>query len=99
MNFAEGIQIKDFLIIEDVLPIMVNSTGIRIYDFNFRMYFNSKSIYGEVKKPVIARIGAPNDYKKLYNELKDSNIELVHTPEEHERCSLLPIWFPIVIVR
>ncbi|HEX9060273.1 MAG TPA: ATP-grasp domain-containing protein [Clostridia bacterium] len=90
MNF------DDFFILQGLLPVIVKKTGIGIYDFNFRDFMECKSILGDINVPAVLRIGAVSDYHKLYNELKEQGIELIHTSEEFNICTMLPNWYPLI---
>jgi hypothetical protein len=96
MQLTHSLTVDDFILIEDSLPLISKSTGISIYDYSFRNFFNVQSVFYPPKKPVIARIGAIENYQQIYNELLSEEISLVHTPDEHDRCSFIHGWYPLI---
>ncbi|WP_372369694.1 ATP-grasp domain-containing protein [Candidatus Uabimicrobium sp. HlEnr_7] len=91
------IQDFDFFILEKKFAVVKKDVNIPIYDFNFRQFFHCKSIIRLPEKmTIIARIGAFADYNKLYSELLSYNMQLIHTPEQHRRCTLLSQWYPMI---
>lgn len=96
MHLTEAIVVDDFFIMEDILPIMTKSVGVRVYDYDFRNFFRVRSVLCPPNQPAVARIGTFKDYSTTYAELITEGITLVHTPEEHNRCSLLPCWYPLI---
>jgi hypothetical protein len=96
MQLTETIVVDDFFVVEDTLPIMAASVGVRVYDYNFRNFFQVQSLLYPPSQPIVARIGAFQDYLTSYAELITAGITLVHTPEEHDRCSFLPLWYPLI---
>lgn len=86
---------EDRFVLENKLWAITAPTGVPIYDFNFRGYFECRTPYHiEVTLPGIARIGAFADYPAFFESAKESGILLLNTPAEHERCSTLPGWYP-----
>ena len=84
-------------LVANVLHVLVLQTGIRIYDFDFRTYFPCQSPERtSPDKKVIARLGAIEDYNDAYATLLGKGIRLLHTPEEHVRCSQLPGWYGLI---
>ena len=77
--------------------MITKPVGVPVYDFDFRSYFDCRTPY-EIPAgiPGVARIGAFEDYKGLYRENLELGISMIHTPEEHERCTLLPLWYPLI---
>jgi hypothetical protein len=45
---------------------------------------------------VVARVGAFDNYEEDYRRLFAGTIRLVHSPEEHLRCSCLSGWYEII---
>lgn len=89
---------RDRFILEDRLWVVTNPVGVAVYDFDFRQFFDCRTPYdvGLDPLPGVARIGAFADYPALYSEGNAFGIELVHTPEEHLRCTTLSAWYPLI---
>lgn len=96
MNINNEIYYDDFILVDQVLPILIKNTGIRVYDFDFRRFFNIKSIHVTNNNLVVARLGGIVDYEKDFNILSDYGINLIHSPPEHETCSKLQNWYPLI---
>ena len=87
----------DRFIICDKLWIVTAPVGVSVYDFDFRRYFDCRTPYeSPVGIPAVARVGAHEDYAALYEQCSDLGMSLVHSPEEHLRCTSLPEWYPLV---
>lgn len=71
--------------------------GVAVYDFDFRGFFDCRTPY-EVPEGLsgVARIGAFGDYNGFFRECCEMGIELVHSPEDHLRCTFLPEWYPLI---
>mgnify|MGYP001942853059 CR=1 FL=1 len=83
--------------IEDSLWILNTHIGLGVYDFDFERYFSCHHpVWWEGTIQAIARMGAAPDYAQRYNDLLQFNVELIHTPEQYERSSKLPVWYPIL---
>lgn len=77
--------------------MITSPTGTPIYDFDFRQYFNCRTPYHVVDElPGVARIGAFEDYCSVFEEALTNGIRLINTPEEQERSSWLPGWYPLI---
>lgn len=96
MHLANNLIVDDFFILENTLPIMTRSVGVRVYDYDFRNFFRVRSVFSTPTQPVLARIGAFSDYATTYADLTNEGVTLIHTPEEHDLCSLLPLWYPLI---
>jgi len=71
--------------------------GVPIYDFDFRRFFDCRTPYEPpLRLPAVARVGAFADYGRLFEDCAALGIDLVHSPEEHIRCSTLPRWYPLI---
>ena len=81
--------------LEDI-PILIKETGLPTYDFRFRSIFQCKSIMYSPEQPVLLRIGAIDDFTRISAELKDLEINLLFSNEEHKRASLLEYWYPLL---
>jgi len=44
----------------------------------------------------IARIGAFDHYTKFFKDFSDAGIDLVNSPEQYQRCTSLPVWYPLI---
>lgn len=78
------------------LPLLIRQTGFPIYDFNFRDFFPCHSVLKAPKAPVLLRIGAIEDFPALRESLRSVGISLLFTEEEHNRCSMLENWYPLI---
>jgi hypothetical protein len=86
----------DRFVLENKLWVIASPTGIPIYDFDFRQYFDCRTPYlPKSEMPGVARVGAFSNYESLFQEMLRDGIRLLNTPEEQERCSSLPHWYPL----
>lgn len=97
MKLTERIEVDDFFLLQETIPIMSKTIGVRVYDFTFRHYFPTQSLHYLPSQPVVARIGAFPDYRFAYASLQQEGIALIHTPEQYQRCSMLPHWYPLLM--
>lgn len=87
----------DRFTIDDRLWMVTQPTGVGVYDYDFRRYHDCRTPYNvKPNLPAVARVGAIADYDAFYGECGEEGIDLVHTPEEHVRCSTLPGWYPLI---
>ncbi|MFT5470382.1 MAG: hypothetical protein ACI8UO_005510 [Verrucomicrobiales bacterium] len=87
----------DKFTIQDRLWVISEPVGVRTYDFEFRQFFDCRTPYDPPSGlPGVARIGAFQDYSKLFSECAKAGIDLVHSPDEHQRCTSLPIWYSLI---
>ncbi|RYZ46667.1 MAG: DUF4343 domain-containing protein [Sphingobacteriales bacterium] len=89
-------DINDLFELEQVLCLGTCATHVPAYDFNFRQYFETKSVIDETLAPLVLRVGAIADYAAQYRQMADEGIQLINTLAEHERASLLPHWYPLI---
>jgi hypothetical protein len=88
---------NDVMLVEDTLYILQAHTDIPIYDFDFRAYFPCRATpQSLIGGPLIARIGAIDDYNNAYAKLLEKGIRLLHSPEEHSRSSQLSGWYNLI---
>jgi hypothetical protein len=89
---------SDNFLIQDRLWLFTTPTHVPIYDFNFRQFFDCRSPYQSPPNPIpaVARIGAFSDYAALHAEVAATGGTLINTPEQHERASFLPLWYPLL---
>ncbi|HYE21520.1 MAG TPA: hypothetical protein VEA69_23945, partial [Tepidisphaeraceae bacterium] len=84
-------------LVEDALWVVTQPTGMPAYDFTFEGFFACRHPFCLPDQvTAVARMGAAPDYPARYSELLERGIRLVHTPEEYERTSLLPRWYPLI---
>ena len=83
--------------LNEALWLATKNIHVPIYDFNFRQFFNCKTPYQiQQDSPVIARIGAIQDYNLLVDELAHIGLSLINSKAAHELCSELSLWYPIL---
>lgn len=87
----------DRFVIQNSLSLITEPVGVSAYDFDFRQFFDCRTPY-EFQNSVtgVARVGAFDDYETFYSNAAKEGINLVHSPEEHTRCTSLPIWYPLI---
>jgi hypothetical protein len=87
----------DVFQIERTLWIAEARIGLPVYDFPFDVLMDCRhGRFGLTEVSAIARFGAVEDYDKLYAELIEVGVRLVHSPEQHQLCSELPLWYPLL---
>lgn len=86
----------DLFVLEERLPLAVSPVELSSYDYDFRAHFRCRSLIYPPDQPVVARIGAINDYDTCYANFMADGIRLVHTPAQHARCSLASGWAPLL---
>ena len=86
----------DDLILIGNVPIMIKSIGNNSYDFNFRNYFECKSVVNSIDAPIILRVGAIGDYVELEKLVNNMGCKLAMTFEEHKMASELSNWYPLI---
>ena len=86
----------DLFELEDLVPLLAAPVGLSSYDYTFRSHFRCRSLLRAPERPVIARVGAIDDYAARYAALLADGIRLIHDPAEHDRCSLASGWAPLL---
>lgn len=87
----------NLVLIEEALWLITQPTGMPAYDLAFEDFFACRHPYNRPEKIVaVARMGAATDYAARYADLLATGIQLIHTPDEYERTSLLPHWYPLI---
>ena len=87
----------DRFIIRNCLWLVTQPVGVSVYDFDFRAFFDCQTPYQPPEKlAAVARIGAVDDYSDFFARSECDGLELVHTPEEHIRCTTLSEWYPLI---
>jgi len=84
-------------LVDGALWIVWKSIGFAQYDFAFEEHFPcAHPIFLDHEITAIARMGSAPDYPQRFREMADWNIRLINSPEEYERSSLLPCWYPLI---
>jgi hypothetical protein len=87
----------DVFQIERSLWIAEAKIGLAVYDFPFNLMMDCRhGRFGLSEVSAIGRFGAVEDYDKLHAELVALGVRLVHSPEQHQLCSELPLWYPLL---
>ena len=89
---------EELLLVDEVLWLLKSDTGLQAYDFLIDRFFPCRR--PQQRPPevqVVGRVGAFEDYGSRYDELRREGLHLIHTPEEHLRCSELPHWYPLLV--
>ncbi|MGC4015717.1 MAG: ATP-grasp domain-containing protein [Luteolibacter sp.] len=90
-------MMEDRFLINECLWMVTVPTHVPVYDFDFCSYFDCRCPYEFAPDlPGVARVGAIEHYAGLYESLLGEGIRLVNSPEQHERASNLPIWYPLL---
>lgn len=91
----DRLRYNDFLVINK-LAFLINKTGVNLYDFAFRNYYQCRSVVNPVSHPVILRIGPVADYETVRAALADIGMNLLVSREEQEKVSILENWYPLI---
>jgi hypothetical protein len=87
----------NLLHVEDRLWIVTAPIGRSTYDYEFERHFACRhATFLEGRVPAVARMGAAPDYPQRFAELLELGIELVHSPEDYDKTSYLPNWYPFI---
>lgn len=86
-------RIEDLFELSTGLSIATKQQHVSAYDFDFRKYFQVKTILGDTESNLILRIGAVHDYPKVYHFFAGMGLRLINTIEAHNQISLLPNWY------
>jgi hypothetical protein len=86
-------KIEDLFELTPAISVATNRAHVNSYDFDFRNYFQVKTIIGATKSNLILRIGAIHDYEGVYNFFAAMGLKLINSVEEHHKVSLLPNWY------
>ena len=85
----------DIFLLEDALWIATKKVDVLSYDFNFSNFFACRHPYQRPEKiTTIGRFGVTTDYERLYVELEEQGIALIHSPKQYLLASELPQWYP-----
>jgi hypothetical protein len=87
----------DVFQIERTLWIAEAKVHLPVYDFHFALMMDCRhGRMGVDEVCAVGRFGAAEDYEKLYAELAELGVKLIHSPEQHQLCSELPQWYPLL---
>jgi len=86
---------SDFLLLETI-PVLVKETGLDVYDFRFRDFFECKSIVDQHDAPVLLRAGPVENYLETASIVESLGMKLLVTERESKRASLLENWYPLL---
>ncbi len=76
-----------------ILDKKINNSS---YDFDFRNYFECRTVYDAVNCPVLLHIGAISDYAEVEKTVSDMGMYLLVTESEHLKSSMIEKWYPIL---
>jgi hypothetical protein len=83
--------------IENSLWLLTNLVNVVNYDFAFEQFFRCQHPWERPTSiSAIARLGAHPKYAELYSALEAEGIYLIHTPQQQQKCSELPEWYPLL---
>lgn len=85
----------DFFTIGNI-AVLQRRTENDVYDFDFRINFECRSVIAEVDAPVLLHIGAIEDYSGIESVLDDLGMKLLVSEAEHLRCSTIDKWYPVL---
>lgn len=85
----------DFVTIGNI-AILQKKTDIGAYDFDFRQFFQCRSVFDVTDAPVLLRIGAIDDYAGIASALARQDMKLLVDENEHDRCSTIENWYPLL---
>jgi ATP-grasp domain, R2K clade family 3 len=87
----------DRFIVQNRLGVVTRPVGVATYDFDFRGLLECRTPFDFPSGlPTVARIGAIPDYPEFFDQCQTLGFQLVHSPGDHERCSTLPAWYPLI---
>lgn len=87
----------NLFLLQESIWLITKPVGKSNYDFQFEQFFRCEHKW-QLPPSInaIARVGARNDYTDFYEQLKQDDIHLIHSPTEHMRASELPHWYPLI---
>lgn len=86
----------DFFELESAIWVANKTLNIPAYDFKFSPLFKTSRPRIENNVSVVSRIGAIQDYEKVYNMFYTYGFDLINTPLEHYLASELERWYPVI---
>lgn len=88
-------HILDLLYVEEALWLAVRSTGLPSYDVAFEQLFACRRPWQRPELvTAVGRFGVSSNYAELYAALAAEGVRLIHTPEQYQLASELPLWYP-----
>ena len=87
-------QVSDDFFTIGNIAVLQRKTGNDVYDFDFRKHFECKSVFTEIKDPILLHIGAVEDYAGIEDMLEQMGMKLLVHEAEHLRCSTIEGWYP-----
>lgn len=89
-------QVSDDFFTVGNIAVLQRKTGNDVYDFDFRNYFECRSVVAEIEEPVLLHIGAVESYTGIEEMLKQMGMKLLVNESEHLRCSTIEGWYPVL---
>ncbi|MEL7025299.1 MAG: ATP-grasp domain-containing protein [Pseudomonadota bacterium] len=86
----------DIARIEGQFVVAAEKIGVAVYDFDFRLHFDCSHPSSFDGETCILRTGPISEYSAVWSEYRDIGLSLVNSPEEHQRCSDLEYWYPLI---
>jgi hypothetical protein len=87
----------DLVLIDDAVWLITQKTNNPAYDFAFESAIACRRPWHRPDEVVaVARVGAPQDYDAVFNQMNDFKIKLVNSPRQHLNGSELPEWYPCI---
>lgn len=87
----------DLMLIDDTVWILTQKTNNPAYDFAFDSALACRRPWQRPNQvTAVARVGAPQDYNTLFNQMNDCEIKLINSPRQHLNGSELPEWYPCI---
>lgn len=87
----------DLLHLDGTVWIAERKVGLPVYDFPFDTFLPcSRSTWGIDSLTAVSRVGAVEDYQAFCDEMREHGVELIHSPAQHDLCSELPLWYPLL---
>ena len=82
-------------LVDGSLWVVWRPIGVAQYDFAFEEHFPCyHPIFLDREITAIARMGSAQDYHERYAEMEGWSIRLINSPDEYQRSSYLPYWYP-----
>ena len=77
-------DISDDFIMVGNRPLLLKTTGNSDYDFDFRNFFECRSVGSRTAEPVLLRIGAIADYAGVASLMENMGMRLLVSEAEHK---------------
>lgn len=84
----------DIFELEGAVAIAAAPVGLAAYDFAFRDAFACRSVVYGTELPVLARVGAIDDYNAFHADLVGAGLRPLHDQAQHARAASLCGWEP-----